>query len=214
MTRPMSDDDEAARTPPPINFTIYIENIATADDAAENENRRQSTMMKAVNKGGGVCMIASCLADSTLSIDGISFVKSIRHALDRSVTAAMDRRDTYQGPQLHQGLLAECAFSTSFATPNPVYPPRQHRALSLRPNFNAKYSPYARYGAHFPVHTIQPELYDAVHAWCAEMGLDDAFARDMRKIAMETAEREMKSWKRNVLELLDVEKYKKVRSGY
>lgn len=206
----MSEDDEASRTPPPINFSIYIENIAPYDDADDTD----AAVMKVVTKGGGVCIIASCLGDSSLSIDGLSFVKSVRRALDRSVTAAMDRRDAYQGPLLHQGVLAECAFSTNFATPSPVYPPRQHRLLSMRPGANAKYSPFARYGAHCPVHTVQPALYDAVHAWCGALGIDDAFARDMRRIAMETAEAEMKSWKRNVLELLDVEKYKKVKKGY
>ena len=175
-------DNEAAQIPEPVAFAVYLDvapQAATADAAS------------------AVCIMASCVGGG-MSIDGACFpTAGVRAAIDRCVDAVVQQRALYRGPLLHQGSLAQCACSTAFDT-SLLHPPRQQREFSLRAACNARHSAVSRYG-HSPVHSVRPELCDALVAWCVALGLDDAFARDMETCARHVANAEVRRWTTDVL---------------
>ncbi|KNH08703.1 hypothetical protein XU18_0823 [Perkinsela sp. CCAP 1560/4] len=113
----------------------------------------------------------------------------------------MHRRSTYQGPTFHNGMLASLALGIPVM--DTVHPSRQHARNWYNP-YQGVLTKYTKYD-HMPVHTINPELYDAVLQYVNEIGITDDLATFMKNYTTYILDKETTQWCDDVLFVLSPE---------
>ena len=150
-------------------------------------------------------LTCSTLEPGTLSIDGLAFYNDASECCEHSLEAHRNRRSTYQGPLFHNGNLASLALGIPVA--DTIHPHRQSARNWYNP-YQGTLTKYTKYD-HMPVHTIDPELYEAAAQYVHELGLTDDFAMFMKAYLDFLVEVETERWCRDILEITEVKTPKK-----
>eukprot|EP00009_Paramoeba_aestuarina_P002124 CAMPEP_0201514386 /NCGR_PEP_ID=MMETSP0161_2-20130828/6242_1 /ASSEMBLY_ACC=CAM_ASM_000251 /TAXON_ID=180227 /ORGANISM="Neoparamoeba aestuarina, Strain SoJaBio B1-5/56/2" /LENGTH=148 /DNA_ID=CAMNT_0047910919 /DNA_START=201 /DNA_END=644 /DNA_ORIENTATION=+ len=145
-------------------------------------------------------MVCSTLNEGILSLDGVSFYNSPSDCCDHSVSAHLRRRAVYQGPTFHNGMLA--SIMLGIPIPDTVHPHRQHARNWYNP-YQGTTTKYTKYD-HMPVHTINPELYEAFLLYANELGITDDLAAFIATYSEYVMNEETQLWCDDINATLDM----------
>jgi hypothetical protein len=131
--------------------------------------------------------------DGLLGIDGVVMHPGglVRSAVVDMPLPQLSR--LYQGPNMNQRHLAETMTSSHRHTINPLVPYRQVLFNFADRFFNPTACPLSRF-SHHPVHTAPGRVTDAVAAFAADVGVDDALALFVHKYALYVQRVEDNAW--------------------
>jgi len=153
-----------------------------------------------ITRGGFTMDVACSTVNTVLSVDGIAFYDSPKEAFEHSQEAHRHRRATYQGPLLHQGMLAALSTGCPHTFDRTVLPQRQ-AAANWYNAYQGTHTRWTRYD-HLPVHTVAPELLDALVPYLQSLGIDDHLAAFMGSYREEVMAKETAAWRRLVKEVI------------
>lgn len=156
------------------------------------------SVLIAKNKGGCVDITARANA-GLLVIDGLAFHDNPNDVLESSPEAHEARSSVYRGPMLNQRHLAEYLCHTPPLTP--VVPTRQHHEFYYHA-IRGRETRFNHFG-HMPINTVNPRLYNALHEYLGELGVDDCLAEFVERYARKHAwPEEISNWRSQLLRQL------------
>ena len=158
----------------------------------------------------GIALTCSTLAEGLLCIDSLFFDNTEEeregpgwgyNPMPINDSTRAFHRSTYQGPMLHNGRLA--ALATGVPVTDTTYPQRQALRNAQNP-YQGTHTPFTRYD-HMPVHTLDPDIFQLVADYLAELGIGDQLAEFVANYASYVKISEAQTWSDNLRAILDAD---------
>lgn len=192
----------------PLRFHVAIQRTRKipSPHASTHSSRRTHESPAATKLATSSFVVTCASVASTLVVDGLTFIPNDIYPLDTLHGQEDVFRHLYQGPRWNQRQLAERACGDCFQL-SPVDLGRHeggsgsdHRRFGLHYEQEVD-TLYDKFG-HFPVHTVHPDLYNALLQYLEEVGMTDGMAALLEDIAATLQEEAMSGWEANLKDFL------------